>query len=216
MPTPSEQKALAFVAIVVLLGGAVRVLRAGSSIAPTAPELQALTRQAFAADSASQRVRQGKAGKRGKTSRASRDTMPIVVGGVASVPRSFARPDRPFDRTPYGAGSVRAGFPGPSPRIDSDARGAPPPAAVAQPPGNRKPLPGAPVDLDVATAAEIETLPRIGPALAFRIVTNRDSLGPFGSLAGLRRVKGMGPASLDRLAPLVTFGGRAAPRGASP
>ena len=216
MPTPSEQKALAFVAIVVLLGGAVRVLRAGSSAPPTAPEQQAIARQAFAAESASQRSRQGKSGKRARTSRSNRDTMPTVVGGVASVPPSFARPDRPFDHQPYGLGSVRAGFPGPSPRIDTDARGATPPAPVAQPPGNRKALPGAPVDLDVATAAEIETLPRIGPALAHRIVANRDSLGPFGSLAGLRRVKGMGPASLDRLAPLVTFGGRAAPRGASP
>ncbi len=66
------------------------------------------------------------------------------------------------------------------------------------------------IDIDHATAGEIETLPRVGPATARRIVSNRDSLGPFGSLAGLRRVKGMGPASLARLAPFINFGGRPA------
>ncbi len=66
--------------------------------------------------------------------------------------------------------------------------------------------PGERVDLDRATVEEIDRLPRIGPALAQRIVANRDSLGPFGSLANLRRVKGLGPAMLSALDPLVTFG----------
>jgi competence protein ComEA len=61
------------------------------------------------------------------------------------------------------------------------------------------------VDLDVATAAEIERLPRIGPSLARRIVADRDSLGPFGSLEEFGRVRGVGPALLRALAPLVTF-----------
>ena len=209
MPTPAEQKALAFVAIVILLGGAVRVLRAGSSAPPTTLEQQALARQASASDSA----KQGKSAKRGKTPRPSTDTTARVVAGVASVPPSFARPDRPFDHSPYGSGSVRPGFPGPSPRIDTDTNGSRPTTPTKPAASHRKALPGKPVDLDLATAPEIEMLPRIGPALARRIVANRDSLGPFGSLAALKRVKGMGPASLDRLAPLVTFGGRAASRG---
>jgi competence protein ComEA len=61
------------------------------------------------------------------------------------------------------------------------------------------------VDLDVATAAEIERLPRIGPSLAQRIVADRDSLGPFGSLEGFGRVRGVGPSLLKAVAPLVTF-----------
>jgi len=213
MPTPAEQKALAFVAIVILLGGAVRVLRAGSSAPPTTLEQQALARQASASDSATRSAKQGKSAKRGKTPRPSTDTTVRVAAGVASVPPSFARPDRPFDHTPYGSRSVRPGFPGPSPRIDSDANGSRPTIPSLPTLGSRKALPDKPVDLDLATAQEIEMLPRIGPALARRIVANRDSLGPFGSLAALKRVKGMGPASLDRLAPLVTFGGRAASRG---
>jgi len=215
MPTPSEQKALAFVAIIILLGGAVRVLRAGSSSTPTELEQQALARQASAADSANRGAKQGKSAKRGRRTKPSRDTVPNVVGGVASVPPSYARPDRPFDHTPYGSVSIRPGFPGPTPRIDTDASGSPP---VAPPPviSRGKLPPTKPVDLDGASAQEIETLPRIGPALARRIVANRDSLGAFGSLAGLRRVKGMGPASLDRLAPLVTFSGKAAGSARSP
>jgi competence protein ComEA len=44
------------------------------------------------------------------------------------------------------------------------------------------------IDMDIATAAQIETLRGIGPGLAKRIVADRDSLGPFGSLDELQRV----------------------------
>jgi competence protein ComEA len=63
------------------------------------------------------------------------------------------------------------------------------------------------VDLDRATQGEIERLPWIGPALARRIVANRDSFGAFGSLESLGRVKGVGQATRKRLAALVTFSG---------
>jgi DNA uptake protein ComE-like DNA-binding protein len=61
------------------------------------------------------------------------------------------------------------------------------------------------IDLDVASADEIETLRYIGPALAKRIVADRDSLGPFGSLDGFQRVKGVGPKLAARLDSTVTF-----------
>lgn len=64
------------------------------------------------------------------------------------------------------------------------------------------------IDVDVATEEELERLPRIGPALASRIVANRDSLGAFGSLAELKRVRGVGPAMLTVLDPLVAFSRR--------
>lgn len=63
----------------------------------------------------------------------------------------------------------------------------------------------APIDPDVATESELDRLPRVGPALARRIVANRDSFGPFGSLEELQRVKGIGPALAAGLAPHVTF-----------
>lgn len=50
-----------------------------------------------------------------------------------------------------------------------------------------------------ATAMELEALPGIGPALAARIVAGR----PYARVADLDRVKGIGPARLRALEPLV-------------
>jgi len=84
-------------------------------------------------------------------------------------------------------------------------------AGVRRAAGVERPTEG-PIDLDVATAAELDRLPGIGPALAARIVANRDSLGPFGSLAELDRVRGIGPALCKRLQPIVRFTGVPRPR----
>jgi competence protein ComEA len=70
--------------------------------------------------------------------------------------------------------------------------------------------PGEVVDLDRADAREIERLPRVGPALAQRIVTEREANGPFGSLEGLSRVPGIGAGTLALLRPWVRFSGVAA------
>jgi competence ComEA-like helix-hairpin-helix protein len=61
------------------------------------------------------------------------------------------------------------------------------------------------IDIDIATAAEIETLRGIGPALAQRIVADRDSVGPFGSIDEVQRVKGIGKRLAAKIAPQVTF-----------
>ena len=61
------------------------------------------------------------------------------------------------------------------------------------------------VDLDIANADQIETLRYVGPKLAQRIVADRDSLGPFGSLDELQRVKGVGPKLAAKLDSTVTF-----------
>ena len=71
-----------------------------------------------------------------------------------------------------------------------------------------------PIDLDVASEQEIERLPRIGPVLARRIVDDRAANGPFGSLAGLERVRGVGPALAASLVSRVTFSGTARPSNA--
>jgi len=67
------------------------------------------------------------------------------------------------------------------------------------------PKPAGKVDLDVATEKEIEALRHIGPTLAKRIVADRDSFGPFGSMEGLTRVKGVGPSMVAKLDSTVTF-----------
>jgi competence protein ComEA len=71
------------------------------------------------------------------------------------------------------------------------------------------PEPPTPIDLDTASASDIEKLPGIGPALAKRIVADRDAHGTFGCLAALDRVKGVGPALLARIDSLAAFSGAA-------
>ena len=61
------------------------------------------------------------------------------------------------------------------------------------------------VDINRASAAELERLPRVGPALAQRIVAWREQHGPFRTLEDLRHVRGIGPATATLLAPSVTF-----------
>jgi len=63
------------------------------------------------------------------------------------------------------------------------------------------------VDLNRATVEELDRLPRVGPALARRIVEERTAGGPFRSLAELTRVPGVGPRLLAELERHVTFDG---------
>ncbi|MFI7579090.1 helix-hairpin-helix domain-containing protein [Kocuria kalidii] len=60
------------------------------------------------------------------------------------------------------------------------------------------------LDLNTATAADLETLPRVGPVLAGRIVAFRGEHGGFAAVADLDAVPGIGPALMEALTPLVT------------
>jgi competence protein ComEA len=71
---------------------------------------------------------------------------------------------------------------------------------------------GETVDLDRAPADEIARLPRIGPALAARIVDHREAHGPFGSLEALDRVSGVGPGLLAAIKPYARFSGQGVSR----
>lgn len=57
------------------------------------------------------------------------------------------------------------------------------------------------IDLNTASAAVLETLPRIGPAMAARIVEYRKANGKFKSVADLKNVKGIGTKTLESIAP---------------
>lgn len=63
------------------------------------------------------------------------------------------------------------------------------------------------IDLDRAEASDLARLPRIGPALAARIVNDRKLRGPFGSLEEVARVPGVGPALLEAIRAHSTFSG---------
>lgn len=63
-----------------------------------------------------------------------------------------------------------------------------------------------PININTATAAELDTLPGIGPAIAARIVAYRDSHGAFASVDELADVSGISARMVDNLRPLITTG----------
>ena len=61
-----------------------------------------------------------------------------------------------------------------------------------------------PVDLNTATAEELDTLPGIGESLARRIIAYREANGPFGSIEEIMEVSGIGEAKFAELEDRVT------------
>lgn len=56
-----------------------------------------------------------------------------------------------------------------------------------------------PIDLNTASAGELETLPGIGPVFAARIIVDRDENGPYASVFDLQRVPGVGAQLVESL-----------------
>lgn len=61
------------------------------------------------------------------------------------------------------------------------------------------------VNINFAAVSELETLPRIGPSMAQRIIDYRESNGGFSSVEELKEVSGIGEATFEQLKPLVTI-----------
>ncbi|WP_229116127.1 helix-hairpin-helix domain-containing protein [Parenemella sanctibonifatiensis] len=64
--------------------------------------------------------------------------------------------------------------------------------------------PGGKINLNTATAAELETLPGVGPATSARIIAWREEHGRFTSVEELQEVSGIGPKTFEQLAEHVT------------
>lgn len=60
------------------------------------------------------------------------------------------------------------------------------------------------INLNSASVSELQTLPRVGPVMAQRIIDFRTQHGPFTSPEQLDDIPGIGPAMLEALLPLVT------------
>jgi competence protein ComEA len=91
---------------------------------------------------------------------------------------------------PVDAGSGAGGGGGPGSETTGEAAG----------PGAS----GGKINLNTAGVAELDTLPKVGPVLAQRIVDWRKEHGPFKSVEELDAVDGVGPKMLESLLPLVT------------
>ena len=83
--------------------------------------------------------------------------------------------------------------------------GAPPAGGAGAAPsgGAAKGAPAAPLDLNTATAEQLEALPGVGPATSKAILAYRSSHGRFRSVTELLEVPGIGPAKLEALRPMV-------------
>lgn len=113
----------------------------------------------------------------------------------------------------------RAGFPDAALRLERFDRDEPAaalvgetPSAPAAPPGRMaappaaaaEPAPTRPLDVNRAGATELAALPGVGPALAQRIVEERERRGRFDSPEALRYVLGMGPKKLTAIRRFIT------------
>ncbi len=65
---------------------------------------------------------------------------------------------------------------------------------------------GLTIDLNRATAEDLDALPGIGPALAQRIIDYRQAHGPFKKIEDLMEVSGIGPQNLQKLKPYLGLG----------
>ncbi|MFK7992237.1 MAG: ComEA family DNA-binding protein [Sandaracinaceae bacterium] len=104
-----------------------------------------------------------------------------------------------------GAPTAAPDVPGPVP-VDAG----PPPTQVP------RLLADEPLELNRANEADLRLLPRIGPTLAARIVQERTDHGCFTEVAELTRVRGIGPATLAQLAPLLSVDDAASGCSSSP
>jgi competence protein ComEA len=72
--------------------------------------------------------------------------------------------------------------------------------------------PKAKVNINTAPASELETLPRIGPKVAQRIVDFRTKNGNFKKIEEIMKVQGIGEKVFEGIKDLITVGGESAPK----
>ena len=63
------------------------------------------------------------------------------------------------------------------------------------------------VNINTASSEELELLPRVGPALAGRIIQFREANGPFSTVDEILAVKGIGENSFEKLEPFIVTSG---------
>lgn len=83
--------------------------------------------------------------------------------------------------------------------MSSGTMGAGPDTAVAG-------INGALININTATADELDALPGIGPSTAQKIVVHRETNGPFATIEAIMDVPGIGPAKFEAISALITVG----------
>jgi len=60
------------------------------------------------------------------------------------------------------------------------------------------------ININTASADELDLLPGVGPVYAQRIIDYRKKNGPFKTISGIQNVSGIGPKTFEKLKELVT------------
>jgi competence ComEA-like helix-hairpin-helix protein len=125
---------------------------------------------------------------------------PVLVTGASAIPTAdrLAANEQVRQQAPPARKGKSAGRkPAPKPAWKTAGAGV---VIDNRPPKGTAP---APVNLNRATAEELDALPGVSPAVAQRIVEYRSARGTFSSVEQLDSVKGIGPKLLEKLRPLV-------------
>lgn len=126
-----------------------------------------------------------------------------VVDGADTIGLNMARPVGDGEQIVVGVAS-RAGLPA---ALGSSVSSGPAVSGTSTAPGTTpahpRGTPGEVVDLNTATAQQLDALPGVGPVTAAAIVKWRETHGKFTSVDQLGEVDGIGPARLEKLRSLV-------------
>lgn len=181
MATTAEKQALGFLVAVAIAGGVVRAVGVDRFTPSAAPP--AVSGGDLGARALASQLEAVDSARRAGPRRGK--SRPKAASGTRA-------PQRVTDRTRDSASRSSARVERPTPTAQATA-------------------PTSPIDVNAASAAHLERLPKVGPALAQRIVAWREQHGPFSGPDDLRHVRGIGAATLRLIAPHVTFSGRHSP-----
>jgi competence ComEA-like helix-hairpin-helix protein len=211
----ADRRALAVILGLLVLASAARWLERPR---PLLEELPALDTEALEAASRSARPAGAaglRAGERIDPNSASLDELQRLPGvGPVTAQRIIEERERaPFRSVAElqrvrGIGPAAVARLGPHVALPETVRATSPPPATLSLPAARGAAGAGRLDLNRATAAELQEVPGIGPVLAGRILLRRDSLGGFRDWADVDAVPGVGPALLARLQALALLGRR--------
>lgn len=121
--------------------------------------------------------------------------VPLLPPTPAPTQRATVQPTSAPGMAPVSAPTRSAGDASTAPEASAT-----PPNAGDAPPASTT----GKININTATAAELERLPKIGPSIAQRIVEYRDAHGPFARIEDLQKVKGIGPATYAALKDSIT------------
>ena len=134
----------------------------------------------------------------------------LLIIGMAVIVRladGWLNPLPPYDFSAFDQrfqarfDSIQQAYQSPPLPVDTPTRQPDGRAAAAESDNTADPLP---VNINTASREALTRLPRIGPRIAERIIAYRRAQGPFRTKLALTNVKGIGPATLAKIRPLIT------------